>query len=118
MKKVIKIKDFDGNITVLTKEIAAKDHLAAQQKYKAQTFRDRTKYTRKLKHKNRSDEQEVCMYTLYMLVRDALYKYLVVEHYTDTNETKYYLKVLTHTNTLIETYISQDDYEDIKGLFN
>lgn len=56
MKKVIKIKDFDGSITVLTKEIAAKDHLAAQQKYKAQTFRDRTKYTRKLKHKNHNDE--------------------------------------------------------------
>lgn len=58
------------------------------------------------------------MYTLYTLVRDALCKYLVIEYYTDTNETKYYLKLLTRTNILIERYISQDDYEDIKDLFN
>lgn len=58
------------------------------------------------------------MCTLYTLVRDALYKHLVVERYTDTNETQYYLTILTHTNTLIEGYISQDDYENIKDLFN
>lgn len=58
------------------------------------------------------------MCTLYILVRDALCKHLVIEHYTDTNDTKYYLSVLTHTNILIEGYISQDDYEDIKDLFD
>ena len=58
------------------------------------------------------------MYTLYMLVRDALYKHLVVEHYTDTDETQYYLTILTHTNCLIEGYISQDDYNLIKELFD
>lgn len=58
------------------------------------------------------------MCTLYILVRDALYKHLVVERYTDTNETQYYLKILTHTNILIEGYISRNDYENIKDLFN
>lgn len=58
------------------------------------------------------------MCTLYTLVRDALYKHLVIEHYIDTDDTKYYLTILTHTNNLIEGYISQDDYENIKDLFN
>ena len=50
MKKKIKIKDFNGNTYTLEKEIRAKDHLEAQQKYKSITFRDKTKFTRKTKH--------------------------------------------------------------------
>ena len=38
------------------KEIPAKDHLEAQIKYKHIVFRDKTKYTRKKKHKNKTDE--------------------------------------------------------------
>ena len=56
MKRKIKVKDFNGIIDVLEKEIPAKDHLEAQIKYKHIVFRDKTKYTRKKKHKNEEIE--------------------------------------------------------------
>lgn len=58
MKKKIKIKDFDGSEKVLEKEIPAKDHLKSQMTYKSVIFRDKTKYTRKIKHKGRSGAQD------------------------------------------------------------
>lgn len=56
MRVKLKIKDFKGKITEIQKEIPAKDHLEAQMKYKHQIFRDKTKYTRKKKHKNKDIE--------------------------------------------------------------
>lgn len=60
LKKVmlakLKIKNFEGKLVQKEMEIPAKDHLEAQIKYKHQVFRDKTKYTRKKKHKNKTDE--------------------------------------------------------------
>lgn len=57
------------------------------------------------------------MRNLQTLVRDAYYRHLIIEYYESTNETKYFLSVLTHGNELIEGYISQEDYETIKDFF-
>ena len=56
MKVKVKVRDFNGKEVELSKPAAEKDHLRAQQIYKHIIFRDRTKYTRKIKHKKRSDE--------------------------------------------------------------
>jgi hypothetical protein len=56
MRVKLKIKDFEGKKVEIEKETPAKDHLEAQMKYKHIVFRDKTKYTRKKKHKNKSDE--------------------------------------------------------------
>ena len=50
MKKKIKVHDFNGKLQVLEKEVPAKDHLAAQQKFKATIFHDKTKFSRHPKH--------------------------------------------------------------------
>lgn len=55
MKQKINLTDFDGKKTQIQREIPAKDHLAAQMKYKMQIFRDKTKYSRKVKHKKPYD---------------------------------------------------------------
>ncbi len=47
----IKIKTFNGKVQVLEKEVPAKGHLAAQQKFRAITFRDKTKFSRHPKHR-------------------------------------------------------------------
>lgn len=59
MKKKIKVRDFDGKVKILEKEVRALDHLKAQQKFKATTFRDKTKFSRHPKHRKRlgGDEQ-------------------------------------------------------------
>lgn len=51
MKIKLKIKNFNGKLQVLEKEVPAKDHLAAQQKFKAAVFRDKTKFSRHPKHR-------------------------------------------------------------------
>ena len=56
MRVKLNIKGFDGKKVEKEKEIPAKDHLEAQMKYKHIVFRDKTKYTRKKKHKKKTDE--------------------------------------------------------------
>lgn len=56
MRLKVKIKDFDGKTIIKEKELPNKDHLKAQQTYKHQIFKDKTKYTRKLKHRKRFEE--------------------------------------------------------------
>ena len=56
MRVKLKIKDFDGKMLEIEKETRSKDHLKDQIKYKHIVFRDKTKYTRKKKHKNSTDE--------------------------------------------------------------
>ncbi len=57
MKKKIKIKDFDNKIIELEKEIPAPDHLQAQIKYPTIIFKNKKKYNRKRKHKNKNLEE-------------------------------------------------------------
>ena len=54
MKAKLKIKNFSGKIIVLEKEVRALDHLEAQKKFKSVTFRDKTKFSRHLKHRKRN----------------------------------------------------------------
>ena len=56
MKQKIKITD-NLNNKVVEKEITMpnKMHLDAQIRYPARVFKDKTKYTRKQKHRNRND---------------------------------------------------------------
>lgn len=56
MRVKLKIKNFEGKKAEIEKEIPSKDHLQAQIKYKHIVFHDKTKYTRKKKHKNKTDE--------------------------------------------------------------
>jgi hypothetical protein len=56
MKKHIKIKDFNGKEEVIVKNEKATDHLQSQIKHKHIIFRDRTKYSRKQKHRNKNCE--------------------------------------------------------------
>lgn len=60
MKQKIKIIDNTTN-KVIEKEIKIpnKAHLAAQIKYPARVHRDRTKYTRKQKHRNSNNYEDV-----------------------------------------------------------
>lgn len=62
MKQKIKIVD---NISkkVVEKEvnIPNKMHLDAQIRYKANVYRDKTKYTRKQKHRNRNDYEHALL---------------------------------------------------------
>ena len=57
MRAKLKIKNFEGKKVEIEKEIPAKDHLEAQIKYKHTVFRDKTKYTRKKKHKNHQTDE-------------------------------------------------------------
>lgn len=57
MRVKLKIKNFEGKKVEIEKEIPAKDHLEAQIKYKHTVFRDKTKYTRKRKHKNNQSDE-------------------------------------------------------------
>ena len=57
MNRRIKVRDFEGKVTVLEKSESATDHLKSQQTYKHQVFRDKTKYSRKQKHKNSEKEE-------------------------------------------------------------
>ena len=57
MRVKLNIKGFDGKKVKIEKEIPAKDHLEAQIKYKHTVFRDKTKYIRKKKHKNRQTDE-------------------------------------------------------------
>ena len=56
MKTKIKIKNFDGQVVEKSGDTRALDHLEAQQKYRSSTFKDKTKYNRKVKHKNKNWE--------------------------------------------------------------
>ena len=57
MRVKLKVKNFEGKKVEIEKEIPAKDHLEAQIKYKHKVFRDKTKYTRKRKHKNNKTDE-------------------------------------------------------------
>ena len=53
----IKINVHDrGKTYSATKEISNKDHLETQLKFKSNVFKDKTKYDRKEKHKNKNGE--------------------------------------------------------------
>lgn len=56
MKQRIKIKDFSGKEEVIVKNEKATDHLQSQIKHKHIIFQDRTKYSRKQKHRNKNCE--------------------------------------------------------------
>ncbi len=59
MKRKIKVRDFEGVVKTLEKEEQSKDHLASQIKYPKIVFKNKKKYTRKLKHKGgKTDERE------------------------------------------------------------
>lgn len=60
MKQKIRIVDNIKN-KIIEKEVKIpnKAHLAAQIKYPARVHRDRTKYTRKQKHRNSNDYEHV-----------------------------------------------------------
>lgn len=51
MKRKIKVRDFEGVVKTLEKQVESKDHLASQIKYPKIVFKNKKKYTRKLKHK-------------------------------------------------------------------
>ena len=55
MKLKIKIKDENKEKEEVI-EIPGKDHLKAQMTYKSNVFKDKTKYTRKKKYKNKEVE--------------------------------------------------------------
>lgn len=57
MKTKLKIKDFNGKVIVLEKEVRELDHLEAQKKFKSVTFRDRTKFKRHKKHKKKEFDE-------------------------------------------------------------
>ena len=57
MKTKLKIKDFNGKVSVLEKEVRELDRLEAQKKFKSVTFRDRTKFKRHKKHKKKEFEE-------------------------------------------------------------
>ena len=51
MKRKIKVKQLDGKEKILEVVERAEDHFDAQRKFRKIVFRDKTKYTRKKKHK-------------------------------------------------------------------
>ena len=53
MKRKIKVRDFEGVVKTLEKTESSKDHLASQIKYPKLVFKNKKKYTRKLKHRDR-----------------------------------------------------------------
>lgn len=56
MKQKVKMVDNINNKVIEKEfEIPNKMHLDAQIKYRANVFRDKTKYSRKQKHRNRND---------------------------------------------------------------
>lgn len=54
MKVKIKIIE-NGKEKTIEKKISEKDHLQSQIKYKHLVFRNKKKYTRKIKHKGKED---------------------------------------------------------------
>ena len=52
MKRKIKVRDFEGKVVVLEKTEESKDHLESLIKYPKVVFKNKKKYTRKLKHKS------------------------------------------------------------------
>ena len=54
MKQKIRVIDnTNGRVTESEVVVRNEDHLQAQLKYPARVYRDKTKYTRKQKHRNR-----------------------------------------------------------------
>lgn len=51
MKRKIKVVGLDGKTLEGEINVDGKDHLAAQMKYRVNVIKDKTKYTRKRKHK-------------------------------------------------------------------
>ena len=56
MKQKIKITDFDGKVIEKDVERPNKFHFEVQRNTRMNIFRDKTKYTRKQKHKKKFDE--------------------------------------------------------------
>lgn len=62
MKQKIRIIDnISHKVIESEKEIPNKMHLKAQIRYRANVYRDRTKYTRKQKHRNRNDYENALL---------------------------------------------------------
>lgn len=69
MKQKIKIVDnINHKVITSEKEIPNKMHLDAQIRYPARVFKDKTKYTRKQKHRNRNDYEHA------LLVQQQVYQ--------------------------------------------
>lgn len=56
MKIKVKFKDFDGKEEVVEQSQHNLDHLKSQQTYKSYKFRDKSKFYRKQKHKQKFDD--------------------------------------------------------------
>lgn len=56
MKRKIKVKDFNGKVTENEVEVPNKFHFEVQRNTRMNIFRDKTKYTRKQKHKKKFEE--------------------------------------------------------------
>ena len=62
MKQKIRIVDnINHKVIESEKEIPNKMHCEAQIRYRANVYRDRTKYTRKQKHRNRNDYENALL---------------------------------------------------------
>ncbi len=62
MKQKIRIVDnINHKIIESEKEIPNKMHFEAQIRYRANVYRDRTKYTRKQKHRNHNDYENALL---------------------------------------------------------
>ena len=61
MKRKVKVIDKVNN-KVIEGEVVVRseDHFQAQLKYRAATYRNKTKYSRKQKHRSRKDDYEHC----------------------------------------------------------
>ena len=57
MKRKIKVRDFEAVVKTLEKTESSKDHLASQIKYPKLVFKNKKKYTRKLKHKGENHHE-------------------------------------------------------------
>lgn len=53
MKQKIKVRDYNGNVIEGELTVPNKMHFEVQRKTRANVFRDKTKYTRKQKYKNK-----------------------------------------------------------------
>ena len=62
MKQKIRIVDnINHKVIESEKEIPNKMHFEEQIRYRANVYRDRTKYTRKQKHRNRNDYENALL---------------------------------------------------------
>jgi len=59
MKHKIKIKNLEGKEKELELTQRAEDHFEAQRKFRKIVFRDKTKYTRKKKHKKKNENFDI-----------------------------------------------------------